>query len=383
MKAWILISFYLLKDIWRRWFETPGGVMSRLLVATILGLLLLVIDAAFTLSAASIQEKISQMGVRTIVMTRVVDRDEAEADTTYLARLAAPLRSDGEVLRLMQTNRTGHDELGAQRTVHAYDSAMLESLLPALPEDPASKVFVISGDFPSGMPTTVRIDQDPEIDAIFIQPPSWLSKIGANTTAILLPHEQFPDLARQGFFELIVFLGSDDSDIALLEENLRAMLSLENLANVRISSPKELLEQLDELQSSQRQWRGGFGVFGGLGVALVFGSISILEYRQNRFIIALLKSFGTPSTLLIARYLLESIVLVTIAAVLAREIAIQLHPFIFQTIGMESDLLDRSLIDPYSWSALWGQFGGLGMGAFLSVVPVAFAMRKEVGEILT
>lgn len=382
MKAWTLIGFYLLKDIWRRWFETPGGVLSRLLVAFILGLLLLVIDAAFTLSAASIQSKISQMGVRTILLTRAVNSDEAMADPGYLADLVGPLHSEGAVLRLLQTARTGRDETGTQRTVYVYDRRMLEALLPAIPAEPKAKAFVISEDFPSGMPTTVTIDNGPEFSAVMMRPPSWLPKFGANPSAIFLPQEEFSELTESGFFELIVFLGSDDSDIIEIESDLRAMLSLENLSNVQITSPKELLSQLDELQSTQRQWRGGFGLFGGLAVSLVFGSISILEYRQNRFIIALLKSFGTPSVLLIARYLLESIVLVAVAAFLARTAAIYLHPIIFQTIGIEANLIDRRVIDPYAWEVVWPQLRGLALGAFLSVFPVAFAMRTPVGKIL-
>lgn len=382
MKAWTLIGFYLLKDIWRRWFETPGGVLSRLLVAFILGLLLLVIDAAFTLSAASIQEKISQMGVRTLVMTRAVTGAESEADLGNLARLVTPLRSDGVVLRLMQTGRYGQDEFGKQRAVYLYDRDMLENLLPILPSKPETGVFVISEEYPPGMPTHVTVDQGPEIDGCMVLPPSWLPKFGANPSSILLPEEEYSDLANTGFFELIVFLGADDSDLLGIESNLRSMLNLEDLGNVQLTSPRELLAQLDELQDTQRRWRGGFGLFGGLAVSLVFGSISILEYRQNRFIIALLKSFGAPSVLLVARYLLESLLLVTIAALLARSAAIYLHPLIFQTIGIEPNLIDRNVIDPYVWTAIWPQLRGLGLGALLSVLPVAFAMRTPVGRIL-
>jgi len=286
------------------------------------------------------------------------------------------------VLRLMQTGRHGEDEFGKQRTVYIYDRYMLEALLPALPSKPGTGAFVISEDFPAGMSTQVRVDRGPEIDACMALPPSWLSKFGANPAAILLPETEFSDLASKGFYELIVFLGADDTDLLSIEDNLRAMLSLEDLGNVQINSPKELLAQLDALQSTQRQWRGGFGLFGGLAVSLVFGSISILEYRQNRFIIALLKSFGAPSVLLVARYLLESILLVTIAALLARSAAIYLHPIIFQTIGIEPNLVDRSVIDPYVWTAIWPQLRGLGFGALLSVLPVAVAMRMPVGKTL-
>jgi len=382
MKAWILISFYLLKDIWRRWFETPGGVFSRLLVALILALLLLVIDAAFTLTAASVREKISQLGVRTIVLMRAVGVNEARTENSYLVDLLRPIENDGTVLRLMQAGRRGVDELGKRRMLYVYDSQMLGPLMSVLPSKPQSEVLVISEDFPPGMTMHVVINDETEVDACVIRPPTWLLKFGANEASILLPESEFSDLLDDGFYELIVFMGDDDANLTKIESDVRTILALEDMTGVQITSPAGLLKELDELENTQRNWRGGFGLFGGLAVALVFGSISILEYRQNRFILALLKSFGVPSLLLVARYLVESVCLVTLAAFLARAAAIQLHPVIFKMIGVEPNLVDLTVIDPYAWSAVWAQFGGLGFGALLSVVPIVFAMRTAVGKIL-
>lgn len=382
MKAWILISFYLLKDIWRRWFETPGGVFSRLLVALILALLLLVIDAAFTLTAASVKEKISQLGVRTIVLMRAVGVNEARTENSYLVDLLRPIENDGTVLRLMQAGRRGVDELGKRRMLYVYDSQMLGPLMSVLPSRPKSEVLVISEDFPPGMAMHVVINDETEVDACVIRPPTWLLKFGANEASIFLPESEFSDLLDDGFYELIVFMGDDDANLTKIESDVRTILALEDMTGVQITSPAGLLKELDELENTQRNWRGGFGLFGGLAVALVFGSISILEYRQNRFILALLKSFGVPSLLLVARYLVESVCLVTLAAFLARAAAIQLHPVIFKMIGVEPNLVDLTVIDPYAWSAVWSQFGGLGFGALLSVVPIVFAMRTAVGKIL-
>ena len=377
MKAWILISFYLLKDIWRRWFETPGGVLSRLLVAFLLGLLLLVIDASFTLSAASIQQKISQMGIRTILLTRT--SVGAGEQREHLANIIAPLSARGTLLRLRQLGVSAEDEFGQRRSVYVYGNDMLAAI--GRPNS-SGGAYLISDKLPEGMVSPVQIDAGAEFDAVVIPPPSWLAKFGANPNALLLPVENSEEWLQRGFFEVIVFLGNDDTDLPATEEDLRILLELEDLNRVQLTSPKELLRQLDKLESTQRKWQGGFGLFGGLAVSLVFGSIAVLEYRQNRFIIALLRSFGTPSVLLIARYLVEATLLVALAILLARGTAISVHPVIFQTIGIEPTLIDRGLIDPYAWQLVWGNLKWLGLGAFLSILPVALALRTPVGKIL-
>jgi predicted lysophospholipase L1 biosynthesis ABC-type transport system permease subunit len=117
-------------------------------------------------------------------------------------------------------------------------------------------------------------------------------------------------------------------------------------------------------------------------VALVFGSIAILEYRQNRFIVALLRSFGAPAPLLLLRYAAEALLLVAVALLLVRQGIVLAHPALFALAGFEPGLLDRAVLDPYAWPAVWPQARWLLLGAALGVLPVAFALRQPVGKIL-
>ncbi len=380
MKASILISFYLLKDIWKRWFETPGGVLSRLLVALLLSLLLLIIHASFTLSAASLQQKISQMGIRTILITHSM-RD-LEADRDLLPRLLSPLSQKGTLLQLRQLTTTATDEFGKPLAAYAYADGMLPALNSASPKASSASSYLLSTQLPAGMLTPVQIDTVGETIAQVIPPPTWLARLGSSQTAVLIPEALAEPFLKRGFLELIAFLGSETIDLTAIEAQLRTLLRLEDLTGVQINSPSALLSQLDEIETTQQKWQSGFGFFGGLAVSLVFGSIAILEYRQNRYIIALLRSFGTPSLLLMMRYFIEAALLVTLAALGARAAAIYLHPQIFSTIGIEPSLLNRSFLDPYSWDTTWQNLRWLALGALLSVLPIALALRIPVGKIL-
>lgn len=136
------------------------------------------------------------------------------------------------------------------------------------------------------------------------------------------------------------------------------------------------------MQTLGRQWQAAAGLLGGAAVALVFGSIAILEYRQNRFNVALLQSFGVPGTLLLLRYAAVALLLAAAAILAARGILIVAHGQLFALAGFEPALLDRALLDPYDWPEIWRQARWLALGAGLGVMPVALAMRAAVGRVL-
>ena len=89
MKAWTLIAFYLWKDIWSRWLETPGAVLARLLVAILLGGLMLLVQTAFTLAGRSLEARIARLGANTLVITEAVAGEGARP--APLGELLAPL----------------------------------------------------------------------------------------------------------------------------------------------------------------------------------------------------------------------------------------------------------------------------------------------------
>lgn len=267
--------------------------------------------------------------------------------------------------------------------MRVYGRDLLEPLSEILPPGTSGDLLVVTGEMPPGMVTSVSFGGLPAVEAVTVSAPSWLGKFGGDGLSVLVSAETNPELLEKGFYEIIVFLGDDDTDLAAVESRISTLLKLEDMGNVQINSPRELLEQLDKLEATQQRWQGGFGIFGGVAIALVFGSIAILEYRQNRYIVALLKSFGAPSILLGARYFVEAALLVAIAGYLAHLASIQLHVPVFNSIGIEPILLDREVIDPYAPARAWSQLRWLGIGAVLSVVPIAFAIRSPVGRTLS
>jgi len=383
MKAWTLIAFYLWKDIWSRWFETPGGVLSRLLVAFLLALLMLMLHAAFVLSARSIEEKINRLGVRTLLVTRTISGPEIEAGSLDLPQILAPLAAHGELLSLKQAGVAAEDEFGQTCSVAAFGDGLISALAPSLAGLGLRDAYLVTDELPQAMPVRVEID-GVGMDAVTATPPAWLAALGSRGRVILVPEALAAPWLERGHLEMALYLGNADATAGLPAVSLavRQLLRIEGVQNAQITSPEGLIAELDELRGAQRRWLGGFGVSGGLVVALVFGSIAVLEYRQNRYIVALLRSFGTPRTLLLGRYLLEALLIVAVAAVLARSAAMAAHAPLFARAGIEPGLLDLGILDPYHWPAVWRELRWLGLGVILSILPIALALRTPVGRVL-
>ena len=381
MKAWTLIAFYLWKDIWSRWLETPGAVLARLLVAVLLGGLMLLVQTAFTLAGRSLEARIARMGASTLFVTEAVAGEATGA--APLGGLLAPLAARAELVTLRQVSTPARDELGTDYTVMLYGPEPLPALAPLLAAAPRAPAHVLAANLPTGMALNVTVGGR-DYAAVTLRRPAWFDRFAFSRPVVLLPAEADPDGLQLGYIEIAMVVAPDRDTAALraLAAAIRTLLFLENRPTAQVQSPEGLLAELDGLRATQHRWQTAAGLLGGIVVALVFGSIAILEYRQNRFIVALLRSFGTPAPLLLLRYAVEALLLVTIAVLFARWLLIGLHGPVFALAGLEPSVLDRGVVDPYAWEQVWSQARWLGVGAALSVAPIALALRVAVGRVL-
>src|SRR5205085_4564006 len=128
--------------------------------------------------------------------------------------------------------------------------------------------------------------------------------------------------------------------------------------------------ELERLQERQLQWRSLLAGILGVALALVYGAIAILEFRQNLFVSALLRSFGAPRQFLYWRHLAENVLLANIAAVAAISALALLHGTLFGTLGFPRAVLDFSGGNPYTSAAVLSILFWVNLGAFLSSLPI-------------
>jgi hypothetical protein len=382
MKAWTLIAFYLSKDIWSRWLEHPGAVLARLLVGVLLAALLLFAQAGFLLAGRSLETRVARLGAGTLLLTEVAGPDRT--DRAPLGQILAPLAVHAELIAFRQLPVPARDPLrNTDLLVLAYGRATHAAIAPTLAAAPASALHYITANLPPGLPLDVELD-GVQRQVVTLAPPAWLTRLPLFKPLLILPDDHATHWLRQGHLEFCLLLAdpAQPDAVRTLADAVRTLLLVENRNTAQLQSPETLLAEIAALETTRLRTQAGAGLVGGIALALVFGAIAGLEYRQNRYIVALLRSFGAPSVLVLLRYAAEAVILLALAGLAARAIAIAAHPLAFGFAGFEPALLDRAFIDPYTWDAVWTQLRWLLAGAALSVAPIALALRQPVGKIL-
>jgi hypothetical protein len=381
MKAWTLIVFYLSKDIWSRWLEHPGAVLARLLVGVLLAALLLFAQAGFMLAGRSLETRVARLGAGTLLLTEVSGPDRL--DRAPLGEILSPLSTRAELLAFRQLPVPARDPLRGDLLVLAYGRATHAALAPALAGGPPSALHYITRDLPPGIRYEVELDGILR-EVVTVTPPAWLTRLPLFNPLLILPDDQAAHWLRQGHLEFCLLLADPNQpdSVRTLADAVRTMLLVERRDTAQLQSPETLLDEIQKLNVTRQRTQAAAGLAGGVVLALVFGAIASLEYRQNRYIVALLRSFGAPSFLVLLRYAVEAALLLALAGLGAFLLATQLHPWLFGFAGFELGLLDRAMLDPYAWAEVWSQLRWLLVGAILSVLPISLALRQPVGKIL-
>ncbi len=382
MKAWTLIAFYLSKDIWSRWLEHPGAVLARLLVGVLLAALLLFAQAGFLLAGRSIEARVARLGAGTLLLTESVPPDRL--DRAPLGELLAPLGAQADLLAFRQLPVSARDPLrGEDCLVLAYGRETQVALAPLLASVPPSGIYYVTPHLPADLPVEIDIDGVLR-ETTTVSPPTWLARLPLVRPVVIVPDELADGWLRKGHLEFCLLLADParPDHVRALADAARTLLAVERRDTAQMQSPETLLNELQALTATRERTQAVAGLAGGFTLALVFGAIASLEYRQNQYIVALLRSFGAPVALLLLRYALEAAILLALAGLAARALAAGLHAPVFAFAGFEEGLLDRAVIDPYAWGPVWIQLRWLLAGAALSVVPIAIALRQPVGRIL-
>jgi hypothetical protein len=348
----------------------------------LLGGLMLLAQTAFTLTGRSLEARVERMGAHTLVVTAAVAGEAVHQ--VSLGKLLAPLLGQAELVSLRQPSVTARDEFGTDCTVMVYGPESRPALAALILPGRNAPCQVLSPVLPAGTPVSVEI-AGADYRAVAVGRPRWLDRLANLRPIVLVPEDMGAPWLDYGYLDLTMVVAHPDSPtsaVARLAEGVRTLLLLEQRNTAQVQSPEALLAELDDLRAMQHRWQTGAGLFGGMAVALVFGSIAVLEYRQNRFIVALLRSFGAPSLLLLIRYAVEALLLVGLAVLLVRWGLAGAHHALFSLAGFEQGLLDRRVLNPYTWPEVWRQARWLGLGAAFSVAPIACALRLPVGRVL-
>lgn len=149
---------------------------------------------------------------------------------------------------------------------------------------------------------------------------------------------------------------------------------------VRNFSSVDLLHDIQKMDEFQSYIRIGIVLSCGIILACILGSLAWLEYRQESYLLALLKSFGAPVWMLFIHSFFENMILVSLGLVVTffswKSIYLALTKLIadvsFRPVSeMSVESADISII-----------FISALVSVFLAVIPVGVGLRKQTGLIL-
>ena len=384
MRSFFLISSYLGKDILKSWSETPGAFVARLLIASLLGLLFFLTNAGFILTKETINDRIESLGVNTVVFT--ARGAESESYPPKLAELLDPLGDNGLYLPLQFSRRgalfagQGNKRRVPIAVYREEDINALMELVDGLAES-ESGIFLISSLYPRGMEFSMNVRNHTFTATTFETSPVFRN-IKRDKHFLFFPDTYSEQLLSKRSRQVAILLADDIAEVPDIVATVEHMLKDSDFRYFNSKSAVGFLEELQRLETIQANARYAVGAFVAALIILLFGSIAVFEFRQNRFVTALMKSLGIHSLHLLLRYLAENVLILFFSLLSAWTLARTLHPILFDEIGFDSNLLDLSQLDPYTLA----QMAPLGfvfmVSAIIGILPVAWGLRNPVGRVL-
>lgn len=331
---------YLSRDTWARWWEQPISPLARVFVVWVLVSTALVVLLAFFIMAQEIEKRLSAIGGNMILVQETITTDPFnKTEKVPLAHKMPSLDQYGDLYTLQKLFSQATTSENRRVSVYIYDEERMSFLVESRKEKisaPEHHVYFLSDQYPEG--TRIRVTlEETQFDSLVLTPPLW-SKRFEPAGMLLFPKLVAEPFIERGFVNRTLFMAEESkSDIATLVTSIRAFAQGETGHNsVRIDDPSALLKEAQSLERYQLIWRTALTtVFGGV-LCLIFSAIGWLEFRQNRYVGALLISLGTPKNFLRTRDFLENFFLSNIGLVLSWTILSLLVPTILDSLGVNA-----------------------------------------------
>lgn len=380
--SWISIVFYLWKNTFRRWLESPISPLSKVLLVFVLSFFAAAILSLFKGVEQEISERLARRELNTVIVTELVSGQKARL------RLH---ESIGE--ETMWAQRYGKEKInhvwraGAsaewrdQRVnVYAFSSPELFSSVPTSPDaiPEARLLFRSDSQFAGKLYQEIINFDDRELSLSVGLLPRWMEDQLKDEMIIVGPLPLLTSFLERGFLSYTVAELQSLEEVSRYEREIRAFHSSEG-NRIDIISATSVLEDLEKLQILQRKARTALITGCGLLLAAILSSMAWLEFRDDRFLLALLRSFGTPRLCLLLHSFAENLVLVASA--------IALVPFIWGIL-LEKGMISLARLGIYrvqelAWQELEILVAAGAIGSLLAILPVAVGLKKQVGLVLS
>lgn len=354
-------------------------MLARVFVGALLVTVATFILVAFLLLERALRERLDTFGINTLVVKEMVLINDPELlPSGQRPDRLESLAAYGDKFRLRQLYARATTEWPQDLQIMTYMPDATAWLTEYL--SPLTPLVCLSDAWPEG--TLIKVTANRQTGQAIVRKPGKVFKpLMGSMNILLAPQGWSPELERIGYMEVNLLQRRESAPpLQAIMDMISLLFHLDRRNTPQMESPLPLIKELETLQARQGQWRAGLAAMLGLALALVYGAIAVLEFRQNLFITALLRSLGAPSIFLFLRQWAENAVLANGAAVFAICLLASFHEPLFTLLGFSKSTLAAT--SPYWNREIVMLFVWVNIGAFLSSLPVAFGLRKQVGQIL-
>ncbi|MBT8042606.1 MAG: hypothetical protein KJN98_05505 [Pontiella sp.] len=376
MKLLISIVSYLLKDIFWRWREQPGNVLTRFTVAYALVLPSLALLGTFVLMAENLETRLKRSGIDTLFVTQHISAASDDVASGQIHPRMDPLKRYGTVFQLLQLFVSAKTPHGSMARVAAYPDSTLSALSGLITRH--GPILFFSDTLPVGMPIRTEIDNH-FFTARVCRLDGLVEKFFQGNV-VLVPEGMLPRVENRGFSRVMMLKANHIDEIAALQRAVQLTAKLDD-TKVYVRSSLKLLADLNTLKSKQVRWRLGLAGASGGVLALVLGTLAVLEYQQRSYVIALLRSFGVRRSVVYAMQLFENALIVNGAGIAAYFTLTLTQSALYRSFGAGS--IASGLSSDQMSAEIVMIFVCINIGVLLSTLPALHVLRKDIGTILS
>lgn len=374
MTSWTLIASYLWKDTWKRWFEQPGSVLARSVVTIIMVSLSILLLVGFRMQIEKIRAQVEAFGLNNLLIVETVtQQDLANGGGSDRFR---SIGQWGELFTGRVMLASARDSNGRSATVVGYEDSDMPGLVSYLRF--GHDVFVLSSTMPAGIVVDYQLNQEP-LKGVVLKPEGPISQVVQGDT-LFVPLGRLENLQKIGYNMLYYLQRKKDApEISTLSDAVDQVVRLDGVGKVEVKSAEMLKQRLNQMEQQQgvlRLWLAGIL---GSALALIYGVLSILEFRQSMYVSALLRSFGVSPGMLGLRTVLENALIVNVVTLSVVFLLYLNHNSIFKALNVKG----FSQVGELYWGGetMWIVVAA-NIGIVISSLPVFWALRKPVGSIL-
>ena len=380
--SWISIVFYLWKNTFRRWFESPISPLSKVLLVLVLSFFAAAILSLFKGIEKEISDRLARRDLNTVITTELVSGKNARL------RLQKSIEEER-----MWTQRYGVEQIhhvwrlgtladwrDERLTVYAFSSAESFSNESSSPDQiPEARLLLRSDSkFLNKLYKEPVKFNEREFSLFVDQIPLWIEEQINEEMIVAGPLPLLAQFLDRGFLSYTVAELESLDEVIQYENELKAFHKAEG-NRVDIQSATDILEDLERLQILQRKARVALITGCGLILAIILSAMAWLEFRDDRYLLSLLRSFGTPRGWLLLHNLAENLILVSSGILLV--------PIIWNLLLKKGMLSLTSLglrqAQELAWRELEILIAAGAIGCILAIMPVALGLKKQIGQVLS